>query len=95
MTSPLDRIKDLSAEPADAKEFAGGPWRCYVVARVKLKNKSGEAFKYGVYNTKTNSHAAVESAGMEIAGDEKYHAYGFRLSGNRQLAVNTKRLAGE
>jgi hypothetical protein len=23
MTSPLDRLKDLSAEPADAKEFAG------------------------------------------------------------------------
>ena len=46
---------------------------------MKLKSKSGEAFKYGVYNTKTNSHAAVESAGMEIAGDEKYHAYGFRF----------------
>jgi hypothetical protein len=62
--------------PKDSKEFGKGPWKCYIVARVKLKQKSGEAFRFGLFNNATTTHMAMESAGMGLAGDEKYHAYG-------------------
>ncbi len=66
--------------PDNSKQFGKGPWTCYFVVRAKLKDKHGEAFKYGVYDQKAAQHRGMESAGMDMAGDEKYHAYGLKLN---------------
>ena len=65
--------------PKDSKEFGKGPWTCYFVIRVKLNNKSGSAFTYGLFDQKSQTHIAMEGIGMDMAGDEKYHAYAVKL----------------
>ena len=65
--------------PTDDARLGKGPWKCYIVARVKLKNKTGGVFRYGLYDTNIENHLAMESAPMSIAGDEAYHAYGLRF----------------
>jgi uncharacterized protein involved in high-affinity Fe2+ transport len=65
--------------PKDDKQFGKGPWRVYFVVRTKLNRKGGEAFRYGMFDNNTGTHMALESVGMEMAGDEKYHAYGLKF----------------
>lgn len=65
--------------PSDDARLRKGPWKCYIVARVKLKNKTGGAFRYGLYDTNIEDHLSMEGAPMSIAGDEEYHTYGLRF----------------
>jgi hypothetical protein len=76
-------IRDWAVQfhiPADGKEFGKGPWKCYVVIRAILRRKAGEVFEYGLFDGRNNTHAAMERIGVEIAGDEKYHAYGMTVN---------------
>jgi hypothetical protein len=59
--------------PAGDKQFGDGPWRCYLLVRVDATTKTGPAFQYGVH---PGSH---NWAGLELAGDGEYHAYGMYL----------------
>ena len=65
--------------PDNASQFGKGPWTCYFVVRAKVKDKNGAAFKYGLFDQKSNQHRAMEGVSAEQAGDEKYHAYGIKM----------------
>ena len=60
--------------------FAGhGPWDCYVVVRVDAKSTSGSAFRFGLHDPAGRGYVARDEAGLDVAGDGAYRAYGITV----------------
>jgi len=58
--------------PANAPFAGKGPWNCYLVVRADVKQKSGNAFQYGLYH---NGEAARDRPSATLAADGEYHTY--------------------
>ena len=71
---PGDHYEWAVSQPISDDLEAGGPWRCYVVARVEATAKDGPAMTMGIYDERDKrnvAHRAVSVA--ESAGG--YHVF--------------------